>query len=94
MRVDGGLVANEFVCQFLADMLSVTIELPKVTETTAWGAAVLAGVQVGLFGEVQEVADTWQAEKSYYPQMPEPERQRLYMGWKQAIDMLVTSDKE
>lgn len=94
LRVDGGLVANEFVCQFLADMLNVTIELPKVTETTAWGAAVLAGVQVGLFGGVQEVADTWQAEKSYYPQMPEPERQRLYMGWKQAIDMLVTSDKE
>jgi glycerol kinase len=94
LRVDGGLVANEFVCQFLADMLNVTIELPKVTETTAWGAAVLAGVQVGLFGGVKEVADTWQAEKSYYPQMLEPERQRLYMGWKQAIDMLVTSDKE
>jgi glycerol kinase len=94
LRVDGGLVANEFVCQFLADMLNVTIELPKVTETTAWGAAVLAGVQVGLFGGVKEVADTWQAEKSYYPQMLEPERQRLYMGWKQAIDLLVTSDKE
>ena len=92
LRVDGGLVANEFVCQFLADMLSVTIELPKVTETTAWGAAVLAGVHVGLFGGVKEVADTWQAEKSYYPQMPESERQRLYVGWKQAVNMLVTSD--
>lgn len=92
LRVDGGLVANGFVCQFLADMLNITIELPKVTETTAWGAAVLAGVQVGLFGGVKDVADTWQVEKSFYPKMPESERQRLYMGWKQAIHMLVASD--
>jgi len=92
LRVDGGLVANEFVCQFLADMLNITIELPKVTETTAWGAAVLAGVQVGLFGGVKEVGDTWQVEKSYNPKMPEAERQKLFIGWKQAVDMLVASD--
>lgn len=73
-------------------MLNIAIELPKVTETTAWGAAVLAGVQVGLFGGVKDVADTWQVEKSFYPKMPESERQRLYMGWKQAIHMLVASD--
>lgn len=92
LRVDGGLVANEFVCQFLADMLNINIERPKVTETTAWGAAVLAGVQVGLFDGVTEVADTWQAEKGFGPQMSEFDRQRLYMGWRQAINMLVTSD--
>jgi len=92
LRVDGGLVANEFVCQFLADMLNITIELPKVTETTAWGAAVLAGVQVGIFGGVKEIGDTWQVEKSYNPKMPEAERQKLFIGWKQAVDMLVASD--
>ncbi len=89
LRVDGGLVANEFVCQFLADMLNVTIELPKVTETTAWGAAVLAGVHAGLFRNIEDVADAWVAHQCYWPKLSEAERQRLYSGWKRAVGMLI-----
>ncbi|HBR68173.1 MAG TPA: glycerol kinase, partial [Rhodospirillaceae bacterium] len=51
---DGGLVANAFVCQFLADMLGKPVEVPKVAETTAWGAAVLAGVSAGVFNGLQD----------------------------------------
>ena len=89
IRADGGLVANKFVCQFLADILDIKIELPKVTETTAWGAAVLAGVNAGLFPNIEEVADAWVAYQCYQPKLNETERQRLYSGWKNAVDMLI-----
>ena len=89
IRADGGLVANKFVCQFLADMLDLKIELPKVTETTAWGAAVLAGVHAGLFCNIEDVADAWVAHQCYRPELSGAERQRLYAGWKKAVGMLI-----
>lgn len=94
IRADGGLVANEFVCQFLADMLALRVELPKVTETTAWGAAVLAGVQQGLLAGVESVAVSWMADQIYQPKMPESQRDRLYAGWKAAVKMLVNAQNE
>jgi len=89
IRADGGLVANKFVCQFLADMLDLKIELPQVTETTAWGAAVLAGVHAGLFCNIEDVADAWVAHQCYRPELSGAERQRLYAGWKKAVGMLI-----
>ena len=89
IRADGGLVANAFVCQFLADMLGTPIELPKVTETTAWGAACLAGLQAGVFKSLEDISKNWRADKRYEPRMNQEERDTLYNGWKQAVAMLL-----
>ncbi len=94
IRADGGLVANKFMCQFLADMLGISIEVPKVTETTAWGAAMLAGVQVGVFSGVEDIAKSWEADKCYKPQMEAPQRDRLYSGWKKAVGMLTKEEHD
>ena len=90
IRADGGLVANEFVCQFLADMTGRAVEVPKVAETTAWGAAVLAGIQSGVFSDLEDSAAQWSADRRYAPQMDEITREALYNGWKAAIDKLLT----
>ncbi len=89
IRVDGGLVSNEFVCQFLADMLQVRIEVPKVQEATAWGAACLAGLSVGVFASLDDVAGKWEAARVYEAKMPDAERSRLYEGWGAAVGMLL-----
>ena len=89
IRADGGLVANTFMCQFLADMLDISIEIPHVTEATAWGAAALAGVQVGVFCGIEGIAGGWKADKNYRPQMETKQRERLYGGWKSAMNMLL-----
>lgn len=91
IRVDGGLAGNAFVCQFLADMLDVSIEVPRVTETTAWGVAVLAGVQAGLFAGIDDLSAGWEADKCFWPNMEAEERELLYSGWKKAIGMLLKS---
>ena len=88
IRADGGLVANNFVCQFLADMLDKPIELPKVTETTAWGAACLAGLQAGMFKDLGDISAGWQAHRRYDPAIDPTERQALYKGWKSSISKL------
>ncbi|MAE51220.1 MAG: glycerol kinase [Micavibrio sp.] len=89
IRVDGGLVANEFVCQFLADILNVTIEVPKVIETTAWGAASLAGLQSGLYADFSDLSSRWGGARYYSPSMPAQKRTALIEGWKRAIGMLL-----
>ncbi len=73
------------MCQFLADMLDRTVEIPAVTETTAWGAAVLAGLQSGVFSELEAIAQNWAPARRYTAQMQPPERQTLYKAWKTAI---------
>lgn len=85
LRVDGGLVSNKFVCQFLADMLQTPIELPKVTETTALGAAYLAGLHVGVYQGLDDIASQWQAHKTYQPQMARSDADALYQGWVQTL---------
>ncbi len=96
LRVDGGLVANEFVCQFLADMLDVRVEVPKVTESTAWGAACLAGVSVGVFKSLADVVGGkhWCAHKTYKPQMDKETRAKLYKGWARAVEQVLVSVHE
>jgi glycerol kinase len=85
VRVDGGMVANDWVCQFLADMLERPVERPAVTETTALGAARLAGLEVGLYPSLEAVAAAWRCERRFEPQMSAPERERRYAGWRDAV---------
>ena len=94
IRADGGLVANSFMCQFLANMLGTSIEIPKVPETTAWGVAALAGVQVGLFSGVEVIAASWAVDKCYKPQMTAQQRDMLYGGWKRAVAMLTQGEND
>jgi glycerol kinase len=85
VRVDGGMVANAWLCQFLADILDVPVERPAVIETTALGAACLAGLEVGLYSSLEALAATWRCERRFEPQMSAPERERLYAGWQDAV---------
>lgn len=85
IRVDGGLVANDFVCQFLADMINRPVDVPKVIETTALGAAYLAGLQAGLYKDLDDIASRWSMAHNYTPQMDEAQRDRLYGQWKQSV---------
>ncbi len=91
LRIDGGLASNAFVCQFLADMLGRKVEVPKVTETTALGAAYLAGLQVGIYKDLDDIAQNWQSAKQYSPNIPENERKKLYNGWKDAVSRVVNT---
>jgi glycerol kinase len=90
LRVDGGLVANSFVCQFLSDMLQVPIELPRVTETTALGAAYLAGISVGVYKDFDDIKQNWHLDKTYTPQLDRAETQRLYQEWNNNLAFFLT----
>jgi glycerol kinase len=85
IRADGGLVGNRFMCQFLADMLGRPVDVPKVTETTALGAACLAGLGQGVYGDLNDLETAWKRDKHYKPKMKKPVRTRLYAEWTQAV---------
>ncbi|WP_374376395.1 glycerol kinase GlpK [Dongia sp.] len=85
LRVDGGMAKNDWVMQFLSDLLNVPIGRPVVVETTALGAAMAAGLGVGLIPDLKAAAAHWLQERMFQPDMPEEERERLYAGWKTAI---------
>jgi len=85
LRVDGGMVANETLMQFQADILGVDVVRPKVAETTALGAAYAAGIAVGFWQGEQDVIDNWAEGARWSPKMPDAERERLYRQWKKAV---------
>ncbi len=85
LRVDGGMVRNEFLMQFQADILDVPVQRPQVTETTALGAAYLAGLAVGYWRDQDEIAANWAVDRTYEPRMADSERERLYAGWQAAV---------
>ena len=89
IRADGGLVANGFVCQFLADMLNRPVDIPRVAETTALGAAYLAGLQSGVYNGLNDITRAWQCARRYSPAMEGAKRDALYKGWKNAVGMLL-----
>ncbi|MEA3544649.1 MAG: glycerol kinase GlpK [Thermodesulfobacteriota bacterium] len=89
LRVDGGMVANDWFLQFLADLLDVPVERPQVTETTALGAAYLAGVQLGLFESLATVADHWQRDAWFIPQINQGARRELLRGWDKAVSRVL-----
>jgi len=85
LKVDGGMIANETLMQFQADILGVDVVRPQVAETTALGAAYAAGIAVGFWSGEQDVIDNWAEDKRWTPQMDETERERLYRNWKKAV---------
>ena len=84
MRVDGGAAANNFLMQFQADVLGTTVDRPKVVETTALGAAMLAGLGVGLWSQA-DLARVRAVDRVFKPKMADEERAALYDGWKAAV---------
>nr|WP_202859752.1 glycerol kinase GlpK [Tepidanaerobacter syntrophicus] len=85
LKVDGGAVANNFLMQFQADILGVPVDRPKVIETTALGAAYLAGLAVGYWKDKNDISSKWQIDKTFRPQMETETKERLYAGWKKAV---------
>jgi glycerol kinase len=85
LKVDGGMVANELLMQFQADVLDVTVVRPKVAETTALGAAYAAGLAVGYWGGLDELRKNWAEDKRWEPAMDATERERIYRNWKKAV---------
>ena len=85
LRVDGGASINHFLMQFQSDILGVVVDRPKVSETTALGAAFLAGLSVGYWSSQEEIAKIWALDQSYVPKMPPEIQQQLYDGWRCAI---------
>jgi glycerol kinase len=85
LRVDGGAVKNNFLMQFQSDMLGVPVERPVVNETTALGAAYLAGLAVGYWKDQSEIAKQWNIDRTFEPSMSEEKRNKLYEGWKKAV---------
>ena len=85
LKVDGGMVANNWFCQRLADLTGLAVERPKVTETTALGAACLAGLGLGIFRDARDIARHWRLDRRFRPALKKSERDRLYRGWRQAV---------
>jgi glycerol kinase len=85
LKVDGGMVANDWFCQRLADLTGLAVERPRVTETTALGAAYLAGLGAGLFKNEKDISARWALDRGFRPLMKKEERDRLYSGWNIAI---------
>jgi glycerol kinase len=86
VRVDGGMVANDWLMQFLADILNLTVERPTITETTVQGAAYLAGLGAGMYRSLDEVAALWSHGRTFTPTMTAGERDALYEGWLKAVN--------
>jgi glycerol kinase len=85
LKVDGGAVANNLLMQFQADILSVPVDRPKVTETTALGAAYLAGLAVGVWNTKEDLVQNWQLERRFEPKMDGAQSAKLYKGWQKAV---------
>jgi glycerol kinase len=85
LRVDGGAVSNNFLCQFQADILGRPVIRPKVTELTALGAAYLAGLAVGFWKDTAQIRKNWKTDRTFLPRMKPREADRLYAGWQDAV---------
>jgi glycerol kinase len=86
LRVDGGAARNDMLMQFQADLLGVPVVRPRITETTALGAAYLAGLAVGYWQDAQEIAAQWQAERGFEPRMDRAHAEALMGGWRKALE--------
>jgi glycerol kinase len=85
LRVDGGMVGNSWLMQFLADLLGVMVERPAMTETTALGAAYLAGLQAGFLTSLEDSRQYWRGDRLFLPAMSALDRDRFYAGWRRAV---------
>jgi glycerol kinase len=91
LRVDGGMAASDWTMQFLADMLPARVERPHSIETTAWGAAYVAGLRQGLCPAPDAIMARWRAEREFVPTMPAGEREERYAGWRKAVEATLAS---
>jgi glycerol kinase len=85
LKVDGGASVNDLLMQFQADLLGVRVRRPQIAETTAFGAAYLAGLAVGYWHDMAEVARCWALDREFQPQMPADQRENLYLRWQEAV---------
>ena len=85
LRVDGGMVVNDWLCQFLADIIECDVERPQVVETTALGAAMMAALGSGAFNDLQQVAKLWRLDNRFASTMAPDVRERLLAGWRDAV---------
>ncbi len=90
LKVDGGAVVNNFLCQFQADILGVDVIRPKVIESTSLGAAYLAGLAVGYWKDTHEIKKRWKKDRAFSPKMPASEAKRYYQGWTAALERTLT----
>ncbi len=86
LQVDGGATANDFLMQFQADILGIPVRRPVVAETTALGAAYLAGLATGFWKDREQIRANWQEDRRFEPSMPEERREALYRGWLRAVE--------
>ena len=86
LKVDGGMVGNELLMQFQADILNVAVVRPVVSETTALGAAYAAGLAVGFWSGTEEVRRNWAEDKTFHPAMEPLVREKFYRQWQKAVD--------
>ena len=94
LRVDGGMVASDWTMQFLADMLNAPVDRPKILETTALGAAYLAGLHTGLYPAPPEFAASWRMETRFSPSMNEQQREKKYAGWQDAVSRTLSRNQD
>ena len=94
LRVDGGATANNLLMQFQSDMLNTKVVRPAITETTALGAAYLAGLAVGYWKSIEEISMQWQMEKTFHPELSDDQRNHYTKGWNRAISATIHWSKE
>ena len=92
--MDGGATANRFLMQFQADLMRLPVQRPAVLETTALGAALLAGLAVGLYASLPETAQGWHVADTFSPALPEDQQQALLSGWQQAVGRTLTAKEK
>ena len=85
VRVDGGMVKNNWFSQFLSDIINVKVLRPKVDETTALGAAFMAGLKIGVYKSLKDISKNWSLDKKFSPKMKNLDRRKLIFGWQKAI---------
>ena len=90
LRVDGGMANNDWMLQFLTDLLDVEVQRPTLVETTALGAAYLAGLQAGIFSSLQDITERWQCQAKFKPNWDDAQRQSHQQLWQQSIAKVLT----
>ncbi len=88
LRIDGGMARNDWFCQFLSDVLNLPVDRPSNTETTALGAACLAGIKCGLYSSLESISENWSADSAFEPQMDARQRREQLKSWKKAVEMV------
>jgi glycerol kinase len=90
LRADGGMSANNWMLQFVADIAGISVERPACIETSALGAAYLAGLQVGMYSSLEDITNLWKMNASFAPHMQAAKCNELYVGWKEAVSRTLT----